>query len=148
VLAALFCTTVRDLTTRSLAADIPSIFVAPASAAVISVAGFAVAPFEEAWRWPSPSAWLWLSLAGAYLFVTTTFIIIALRTGEVSLIAPFRYLPVPLSILLGWWLWNEVPDVLAWSGIGLVLAAGLYMLHQEAPGLTGAKTTADRRPAE
>jgi drug/metabolite transporter (DMT)-like permease len=107
-----------------------------------------VAPFEEAWRWPSPLAWLWLSLAGACLFVATTFIIIALRTGEVSLIAPFRYLPVPLSILLGWWLWNEVPDVLAWSGIGLVLVAGLYMLHQEAPGLTGAKTTADRRPAE
>jgi drug/metabolite transporter (DMT)-like permease len=149
VLLALLCSTVRDLSTRSLAAEIPSIFVAAAGAALISVAGLAVAPFEEAWHWPSSIAWLWLSLAGACLFIATTFIIIALRTGEVSLIAPFRYLPVPLSIVLGWWLWNDVPDGLACSGIGLVLAAGLYMFHHEGPSLTGAKpTTADRRPAE
>jgi hypothetical protein len=27
--------------------------------------------------------------------------VVALRTGELSVVAPFRYMPVPLSILLG-----------------------------------------------
>jgi len=147
VLLALLFTTIRDLTTRGLAQDIPSIFVAAGSAAAISLAGFAVAPFEEVWHWPSERAWLWLTLSAGSMFVATTFMIIALRTGEVSVVAPFRYVPVPLSILLGWWLWSDMPDAIAWLGIGLVLAAGLYILHQERPGRTQA-ATAHGSPAE
>jgi len=64
-------------------------------------------------------------------------------------LAPFRYVPVPLSIMLGWWWWNEVPDRIAWLGIVLVLAAGLYVLNRERLSLTSAKTTTtDRSPAE
>jgi drug/metabolite transporter (DMT)-like permease len=149
VLIALLFTTVRDLTTRGLASDIPSIFVAAGSAVAISVAGFAVAPFDDPWRWPSELAWLCLALAAGCLFIATTFMIVALRTAEVSVVAPFRYVPVPLSILLGWWWWNEVPDRIACLGIALVLAAGLYVVNRERFGLTSAKTTtADRSPAE
>jgi drug/metabolite transporter (DMT)-like permease len=148
VLVMLLFTTIRDLTTRGLARDIPSIFVAAASAAAISVAGFAVAPFEEAWHWPSPRAWLWLTLSAGCLFVATTFMIMALRTGEVSVVAPFRYVPVPLSILLGWWLWGEMPDLFACLGIGLVLAAGLYLVKRERLSLTSTTITPiDRSPA-
>ena len=37
----------------------------------------------------------------------------ALRTGEMSVIAPFRYVTVPMSILLGYWFWGDIPDALA-----------------------------------
>ncbi|HJZ30067.1 MAG TPA: DMT family transporter [Hyphomicrobiaceae bacterium] len=149
VLLTLVSTTIRDLTTRGLAQDIPSIFVAAGSAAVISLAGFAVAPFEELWHWPSTRAWLWLTSAAASMFIATTFMIIALRIGEVSVVAPFRYVPVPLSIVLGWWLWSDVPDAMAWLGIALILAAGLYVLHQERPGRTrGATASMHGSPAE
>jgi drug/metabolite transporter (DMT)-like permease len=148
VLIMLLFSTIRDLTTRGLARDIPSIFVAAGSAAAISAAGFAVAPFEEAWHWPSPHAWLWLTLSAGCLFVATTLMIMALRTGEVSVVAPFRYVPVPLSILLGWWLWGDVPDLIACLGILLVLAAGLYLLYRERLSLTRATITSiDRSPA-
>jgi drug/metabolite transporter (DMT)-like permease len=149
VLIALLFTTIRDLTTRGLADDIPSIFVAAASAVAISAAGFAVAPFDDPWGWPSQRAWVWLTLAAGCLFIATTFMVVALRTGEVSVVAPFRYVPVPLSILLGWWWWNEVPDRIACLGIVLVLAAGLYVLNRERLSMTSAKiTSADRSPAE
>jgi drug/metabolite transporter (DMT)-like permease len=78
VLVALLFTTIRDLTTRGLAGDIPSIFVAAASAAAISAAGFAVAPFDDPWRWPSERAWVWLTLAAGCLFIATTFMVVAL----------------------------------------------------------------------
>ena len=139
-LATLVFTTTRDLTTRGLHHDIPSIFVAAASAAAITLAGFLVTPFDGPWQMPSGWAWWLMTLSAACLFVANTAIIMALRTGEMSVIAPFRYVMVPMSILLGYWLWGDIPDALAWAGIGLVLAAGLYTLHRERRGLT-------RRPA-
>lgn len=143
-LTTLMFTTIRDLSTRGLPRDIPSIFVAGASAAVITLGGFLVAPIDAAWTMPSGSAWARLCVSAACLFVANTFLIVAFRTGEISVVAPFRYVPVPLSILLGWWFWGDLPDGTAFLGIALVLAAGLYMLHRERPGLAS-RTPAPQR---
>ena len=57
VLAALACTTMRDLTTRGLERGIPSIFVAAASTAVMTLGGFLVAAFDSPWTVPTSEAW-------------------------------------------------------------------------------------------
>jgi drug/metabolite transporter (DMT)-like permease len=148
-LTALVFTTTRDLTTRGLHHDIPSIFVAAASAAAITVAGFLVAPFDGPWQIPSGWAWWLMTLSAACLFVANTTIIMAMRAGEVSVIAPFRYASVPLSLGLGYWVWGDVPDAVASLGIALVLAAGFYTLHRERLGLGAKRPIAPRRsPAE
>lgn len=131
VLLALACATVRDLTTRGLERDIPSIFVAAGSSAAIVPAGFLVAPFEPAWVLPSAWAWGLITAAAACFFLANTLIIVGLRTGEIAVIAPFRYVAAPFSVLLGYWWWADIPDTLAFLGIGLVIAAGLYTLHRE-----------------
>jgi drug/metabolite transporter (DMT)-like permease len=131
VLIALAFTTMRDLTTRGLERSIPSIYVAAASAAVVTVAGFLVAPFDAPWTAPSASAWSWMAVSAVCQFIANIFIIAALRTGEIAVVAPFRYVAAPLSILLGYWWWGDMPDALAFLGIGLVIAAGLYTLHRE-----------------
>jgi drug/metabolite transporter (DMT)-like permease len=148
-LGALLCTTVRDLTTRGLDRDIPSIFVAAASAGVITLSGFLVAPFEERWIVPSPWALGWLAVAGTCLFVANIFIVVALRTGEIAVVAPFRYAPVPLTLWLGWWWWGDVLDASAFVGIGLVIAAGFYTLHRERASLRPLAVPASKgSPAE
>jgi drug/metabolite transporter (DMT)-like permease len=138
VLLALACATVRDLTTRGLPRDIPSIFIAAASSAAIVPAGFIVAPLEGPWLAPSASTWALLTAAAALFFAANTLIIVALRTGEIAVVAPFRYVAAPFSVVLGYWWWGHIPDLLAYTGIGLVIAAGLYTLHREGIGL-GAK---------
>jgi drug/metabolite transporter (DMT)-like permease len=147
-LAALVFTTTRDLTTKGLHHDIPSIFVAAASAAAITVAGLLVVPFDAPWQMPSGWVWWLMILSAASLFVANTAIIMAMRRGEMSVIAPFRYVMVPLSLLLGYWLWGDIPDSIASLGIGLVLAAGLYTLHRERRGLRRAAAAPQRSPAE
>lgn len=148
-LTALVFTTIRDLTTRGLHPDIPSMFVAVASAGFITVSGFMIAPFEPTWIMPSAWAWGWLTVAGACLFFANLFIVVALRTGEIAVVAPFRYFPVPLTLWLGWWWWGDVLDAGAFLGIALVIAAGLYTLHRERASLRGAAaSTAKRSPAE
>jgi len=138
VLIALACATVRDLTTRGLERSIPSILVAAASSAAIVPAGFLVVPFEPAWTVPTASAWGLITAAAACFFFANTLIIVALRTGEIGVVAPFRYVAAPFSVLLGYWWWGDIPDALAFCGIGLVVAAGLYTLHREREGLTTA----------
>ncbi len=131
VLAALACTTMRDLTTRGLERGIPSLFVAAASTAAMTLSGILVTPFDTAWTWPTDQAWGWMGVSAVCQLIANTFIIYALRTGEIAVVAPFRYVAAPLAILIGWWWWGDVPDALAWVGIALVIAAGLYTLHRE-----------------
>lgn len=135
VLTALCFTTLRDLTTRGLHVTVPSAFVAAGSAASITVSGFLIAPFEATWSLPSLSAWELMTISAACQFVGNIFIIMALRTGEIAVVAPFRYGAIPLSIFLGWLWWGDIPNTTASAGIGLVMAAGLYTLHRERHGL-------------
>lgn len=135
LLCALLCTTTRDLTTRGLDHSIPSIFVAAASMGAVTLTGLLVVPFDGPWPVPTGSAWILMVLSAGCLFVANTFLIVALRTGEIAVVAPFRYVAAPLAIVLGWWWWGDVPDALGFSGIGMVVAAGLYTLHRERTSL-------------
>jgi drug/metabolite transporter (DMT)-like permease len=65
-------------------------------------------------------------LAGGYLLLVQ-----CMRSGEVSLTAPFRYIAVLFAMLLGYAVWNEIPSGWAWLGIALLVGSGLYMLHSE-----------------
>ena len=80
-------------------------------------------------------AWLLMVLSAACLFFATIFATVGLRIGEIAVVAPFRYASVPLALLLGYWLWGDVPDRIAAVGIALVLGAGLYTLHRERASL-------------
>jgi drug/metabolite transporter (DMT)-like permease len=55
----------------------------------------------------------------------------AFRYGEVSLIAPFEYTGLVWALVLGYWLWGDVPTAGVLSGGGLIIASGLYMIRAE-----------------
>lgn len=146
-LTALIFTTVRDLSTRSIDRSIPSIYIATASSAAIGLAGFMLMPFEV-WTAPSAHAWSLMSASAAFLFVGNTLIVYALRTGDLSVVAPFRYTVIPLSLVLGYLFWDDIPDVIAMFGILLVMGAGLYTLQRERRRMaTVAASPAERTPA-
>jgi drug/metabolite transporter (DMT)-like permease len=47
-------------------------------------------------------------------------------------VAPFRYCIVVFAVIYGIALFAEIPDQLSVAGIGLIVGAGVYMLHREA----------------
>ena len=57
------------------------------------------------------------------------FVITVRKHGDTQLELDARSLA--LSVLLGYWLWGDAPDKIAWLGMMLVLGAGLYTLHRE-----------------
>jgi drug/metabolite transporter (DMT)-like permease len=75
-----------------------------------------------------------LALAAVFLAGGYHFVIRATRAGELSVIAPFRYTGLLWALVLGFAVWREVPDAIAWVGILLLIGAGLYTLHDQRNG--------------
>jgi drug/metabolite transporter (DMT)-like permease len=50
----------------------------------------------------------------------------------VSAISPFRYVSVPVALMIGVIVWGEAPDLLASIGIILVIGAGIFAMRDEA----------------
>lgn len=122
--------TVRDLITRTIPEHVPSILVTVSTTvAVTLLAGL----LSVAHPWAPLDARQLLLLGAASIFLSGAYylIIVGMRTGEMSLIAPFRYTGLLFALLLGWLVWREVPNTAAWAGIALLVGAGIYVLHSE-----------------
>ncbi len=120
----------RDLSTRAVPKTVSSQMITLASTGGMALVGLILAPFER-WSWPSGIVWLELVGAGVSVALGVFLVIYAYRTAETSAISPFRYASVPFAILIGWLIWGQVPDTIALSGIALIVACGLYMMHRE-----------------
>jgi len=73
------------------------------------------------------------TLFGAIAFGTIGYWAVtgATRTGEVSVVAPFRYARLVFAIIIGAVVFAEMPDVITLSGSGLIIASGLYSFARE-----------------
>ncbi len=60
------------------------------------------------------------------------FITQAYRSCEAALIAPFEYLALVLAVSWGVMIFGEWPDFWAWTGISMILGAGLFVIWREA----------------
>jgi drug/metabolite transporter (DMT)-like permease len=58
-------------------------------------------------------------------------IVVAMRTGEIAVVAPFRYSIILWAVAAGLMVWGEVPDLPTWIGIAVVTAAGIYTILRE-----------------
>ena len=60
-----------------------------------------------------------------FLYIT------ALRTGAVSVVAPFRYTGAIWGILLGFLIWGDIPDLRGFVGTFFIIGSGLYTFFRE-----------------
>lgn len=119
----------RDLVTLRIASDVPSIGVTLATAVMVTLQAGLLMLAEG--LVPMNAAQLaLLAAAAAFLASGYQLIIRATRAGSISVVAPFRYSGLLLAVAIGWAVWGEVPNALAWAGIALMLGAGLYLLRR------------------
>ena len=120
----------RDLMTRRIDPAIPSIIITLATALAVTLLS-GVLTFVEGWQDFAMRDLGVLGVAAALLASGYFLLVQCMRSGDVSLTAPFRYTAVLVAVLLGFLIWDEVPDAFAWLGIALLVGSGLYMLHSE-----------------
>ncbi len=126
-LAATFAHVARELQTRRIDAAVPSILVTVGSAIAVLLMAALLLP-AQGWQ-PLRALQLGqLALAAALLATGYFCVVNSMRHGEMSAVAPFRYVGLLVAVLLGWLLWREVPNALAWGGIALMVGSGLFLM--------------------
>lgn len=121
----------RDIATRYFSAEVSSATIAFYAAGFVTIYGVVMSPFEG-WIAPNLSQVLLLALSSVFLTFGYITAVAAMRVGEVSYVAPFRYTSLLGSILAGLVVFGEWPDLWTWLGAALVVAAGLYTIWREA----------------
>lgn len=129
-IATVFCVTVRDMATRFIPKTAPSFAITFITAIVVSLSGVILGQ-TEAWLAPSPGAIVRLAAAAVLVLIGYWSLIEAMRTAEISAVAPFRYTVVLWAMLLGYIVFGEVPNAATLIGSAIVISAGLYTLHRE-----------------
>lgn len=121
----------RDIATKKIDPKVPSLFISAVSAIVVTIFGaFLIVPFGG-WRPVSVIDVSTLVLASAGLFAGYQTLILAMRAGEISFIAPLRYTSLLWAIALAALLLSEFPDGWTVAGSTVVIIAGLYSFYRE-----------------
>ena len=55
----------------------------------------------------------------------------AYRIGKPFIVAPFEYTILLWSIFYGWLIWDEKVTLQSWIGMGMIVAAGIYLFYRE-----------------
>lgn len=96
---------------------------------IASIAGLSTALFG--WIWPTPEQAIYLVSAGilggtAQILMTESF-----RRADMSVIAPFDYISLPLSVVVGIVFFADIPTVSVLVGGAIVVSAGISIIYRE-----------------
>ena len=122
--------TLREITTRRLTSDVPSLTVALWTTIGITVFSAVIMAGTE-WRAVGQLSWLLLLGAAVAILFGSLLSVMAMRVGEISFVAPFRYTAMIWAIALGILIFGEWPDQPTLIGTGIIIATGIYSLHRE-----------------
>ena len=82
------------------------------------------------WSPPEPEAWVYLIGIGLTMAIAQLLLILAYEQASPSRVSPFNYSVVVFSGIIGWIVWNEIPNALSIAGTILVCAGGiLSVIH-------------------
>ncbi|MEP1354305.1 MAG: DMT family transporter [Tateyamaria sp.] len=129
-LMAVVFVTMRDLATRKLSPDVPSMTVTfLAALTVMGCAG--LASIAEPWAPLDLRLTALITASSVFIIGGYWFSVRVMRVGDISFIAPFRYTGLVWALLLGWLVFGDWPSNLTLMGATIVVATGLFTLYRE-----------------
>ena len=120
-----------DLINRRIDASVPTDSITLVTLTMIATGGGIVSVHSLGLPGPGEIlvlAWAASLLVGAYLCYIRAF-----RIGELSFAAPFKYVSIPQTMLLGWLIWDDRPDGWMLAGAALIVMAGVLIVWQDRP---------------
>ncbi len=121
----------RDLLTRQITDDIPALAVSIYAFIGVVLGGSALIPFNDNFVMLTTAQWLMMitsTFLGCFAYL---FLVLATRSGDVSVIAPFRYTRLIFVLILTTLVLNEHPDTLMLIGAVIIIASGCYTFWRE-----------------
>jgi len=81
---------------------------------------------------PTPTEWGWLVLLGLLGSSGQYFLTRAYGAGEMTVIAPFDYTRIIIAGLIGYFIFNELPDRWGFAGALVIMGSCAYIVRREA----------------
>jgi drug/metabolite transporter (DMT)-like permease len=128
-IAAAFCNAGTVIQTRRLTQSETTSSIVFYFSLICALAGLLTLPF--AWHNPTGSELLALIATGVLGGVAHIFLTQSYRYATASVIAPFDYTSMLWALILGYWLFGELPSVLVYVGGAIVAGAGLAVIFRE-----------------
>ncbi|WP_370674722.1 DMT family transporter [Pleomorphomonas sp. PLEO] len=122
--------TVRELSTRFIAPETNSSVATLITQIMVTIA-CGLLSATEVWQPMTAMEFGLIVVAGLSCIFGVQFSIDAMRHGDISLVAQFRYSTIPFAIVLGWIIWGDVLDPLTLIGIAVVVGSGVYIFYRE-----------------
>lgn len=119
----------RDLATRRVAPAVGSGTVAVFSGFATGAAGLITLPLG--WVVPTPADLLACFGAATGAGAGYVLFIAAMRQGDLSFVAPFRYAAVPVALALDLILWQRAPEAHVLLGATIIIASGNFIILRE-----------------
>lgn len=122
--------TLRDLATRQLSREVPSLTVALTAAAGVAMFG-AVGTAGSEWAPVTARSAALLIAATGFVIGGYLFSVMVMRVGDLSVVAPFRYTSLLFALVLGLVVFGDWPAPMTLLGAAIVTATGIYTLLRE-----------------
>jgi drug/metabolite transporter (DMT)-like permease len=124
-----FCNAGTVIQTRRLAQSEPTASIVFYFSLITTLAGAVTLPF--AWHSPTPAELTMLIMTGIFGGIAHIFLTESYRHATASAIAPFDYSSMLWALLLGYWVFGELPSTLVYVGAVIVAGAGLAVIFRE-----------------
>ena len=121
----------RDLSTRLITAQIPTLTISTYSFLGAAIAGVIALPFDGPFSYPNSSKWIHLTTICLVAGLSNFMLILATRHGDASVIAPFRYTRIVFAMILAVFVMHESPPWQTLLGAAIILSSGCYILSRK-----------------
>ncbi len=97
------------------------------------VVGTIVASFFVPIVWTTPTSfqWIWLAIMGIFACLGHILLIYSLKYADASKLAPFGYFEIVTNIILGYYIFNDFPDLWTFTGLFIIITSGIYIFNRE-----------------
>ena len=121
----------RDLATRAMEVNLPSVTIALYAFLAFGISGIFIMPFNSAMIALTSTDIMYFIGASVFGVIAYYSLVIASRIGEMSVISPFRYSRIVFAMLLSILVLKENPDSLTLIGATIIVVSGLYTFLRE-----------------
>ena len=119
--------TLRDLLTRKLSDEVPTLL--PTFSASLGVLVFSFVLMLSTPIQPMDMDNSLFIVAAAFFIIFGYYTAVsAMRVGEVSFVSPFRYSAILFALLIGFLFFKEQPDAYAFLGILIIMTSGILLM--------------------
>ena len=100
---------------------------------ITGIVGAIISTFFVPIVWVNPTnvQWLWLAIMGVFACLGHLLLIYSLSFADASKLAPFGYFEIITTIILGYYVFNDFPDMWTFLGLFVIISSGIYIFRRE-----------------